>query len=208
MTPDLNRRTILVTAVAAGGAAAAGLLPSPLLAQDRTNTKETPMASLSQDSLYTTSLSATTLTGEAADRIAIRELIDAWAHFADRRLADKQAGLFTADGGYSVYDGDPATRQPIGSRRGHTEIVAALGALNKYTHTTHFNGQATIVVQGDRGVGECYCLAHQLSEENGVRKLQLLSIRYYDDYVRQNGRWLFAERKLIIDWSDTRPWMP
>lgn len=205
MDTNLNRRTLLI---AAGGAAAASILPLPVLAQDRTHNKEMPMASLSQGSLYTTSLSATTLTGEAADRVAIRELIDAWAHFADRRLADKQAGLFTADGGYSVYDGDPATGKLLGSRRGHAEIVSALGALNKYVHTTHFNGQATIMVQGDRGVGECYCLAHQLSEENGARKLQLLSIRYYDDYVREGGRWLFAERKLIIDWSDTRVWLP
>lgn len=203
MDINLDRRALLI---AAGGAAAADFLPSPLRAQDPNPNKEKPMASLSQESLYTTSLAATALTGEAADRIAIRELIDAWAHFADRRLADKQASLFTADGGYSVYDGDPATGKMLGSRRGHAEIVEALGALNKYVHTTHFNGQATIVVQGDRGVGECYCLAHQLSEENGARKLQLLSIRYYDDYVKEGGRWLFAERKLIIDWSDTRPW--
>ncbi|NEI74529.1 nuclear transport factor 2 family protein [Rhizobium lusitanum] len=158
--------------------------------------------------LYTTSLTATTLTGEAADRVAIRELIDAWAHFADRRMAEKQAGLFTADGGYSIYDGDPMTHQPIGARRGFAGIVEALGALNKYIHTTHFNGQSTIVIKGDRGVGESYCLAHQLYEENGERKLQILSIRYYDEFARQGGRWLFADRKLIIDWSDTRSWMP
>lgn len=202
---NLDRRKLLVAAVTAGGAIATGLFTSSLVDASRLNNNmETPMTSLSQNSLYTTSLSATTLTGEAADRAAIRELIDAWAHFADRRLADKQADLFTPDGGYSVYDGDPATGKLLDRGRGHAEILAALAGLNKYTHTTHFNGQATIAVQGERGVGECYCLAHQLYEENGERKLQLLSIRYHDDYVRENGRWLFFERKLIIDWSDTR----
>jgi hypothetical protein len=34
---------------------------------------------------------------EAADRIAIRLLIDAYAHCADRRGADGQMALFTAD---------------------------------------------------------------------------------------------------------------
>ena len=36
-------------------------------------------------------------TGEAADRIAIRELIDAYAHCADRRDARGQMALFTED---------------------------------------------------------------------------------------------------------------
>jgi hypothetical protein len=41
---------------------------------------------------------AATLTGEAGDRLAIKELIDAYAHDADRREAEKQANLFTVDG--------------------------------------------------------------------------------------------------------------
>jgi SnoaL-like domain len=35
--------------------------------------------------------------GEAADRLAIRELIEACAHCADRRDAKGQMALFTAD---------------------------------------------------------------------------------------------------------------
>jgi hypothetical protein len=162
------------------------------------------MTSLSQDALYSTSVNATSLTGEAADRIAIRELIDAWAHCADRRLAEKQAELFTVQGKYSIYDGDPATHAPIGMRQGKNQIVEALGALRKFAGTTHFNGQSVIVVQGDRAVGESYCLAHQLLEKDGARTLQVLSIRYLDSFERVGDRWLFAERKLIIDWSDTR----
>ena len=34
---------------------------------------------------------------EAADRLAIRELVDAYAHCADRRDADGQTALFTRD---------------------------------------------------------------------------------------------------------------
>jgi len=35
---------------------------------------------------------------EAADRLAIRELVEAYAHCADRRDAKDQMSLFTADG--------------------------------------------------------------------------------------------------------------
>jgi hypothetical protein len=31
------------------------------------------------------------------------------------------------------------------------------------------------------------------------------SIRYLDDFVKQDGRWLFAGRRLMVNWIDTRP---
>jgi hypothetical protein len=41
--------------------------------------------------------------GEAADRLAIRELIEAYAHCADRRDAKGQMSLFTPDTHFIVY---------------------------------------------------------------------------------------------------------
>jgi hypothetical protein len=44
---------------------------------------------------------------EAADRLAIRELFDAYAHCADRRDADGQKALFTVDTRFAVFmDGE------------------------------------------------------------------------------------------------------
>ena len=40
---------------------------------------------------------------EAADRLAIRELVEAYAHCADRRDANGQMSLFTADTHFVVY---------------------------------------------------------------------------------------------------------
>ena len=40
---------------------------------------------------------------EQADRLAIRELVDAYAHCADRRLAEEQKSLFTEDTHFVVY---------------------------------------------------------------------------------------------------------
>ena len=76
--------------------------------------------------------------------------------------------------------------------------------LNTFTATTHFNGQSDAVISGDHAVGETYCIAYELSTEDGQRKLQTLSIRYRDKFVRQDDRWYFAERTLIIDWKDSR----
>jgi hypothetical protein len=36
----------------------------------------------------------------------------------------------------------------------------------------------------------------------------IASIRYLDTFVRQDGEWYFAERKLMVDWIETRPLTP
>jgi ketosteroid isomerase-like protein len=46
---------------------------------------------------------ATVSPGEAADRLAIRELVEAYAHCADRRDAKGQMSLFTPDTHFVVY---------------------------------------------------------------------------------------------------------
>jgi hypothetical protein len=32
----------------------------------------------------------------------------------------------------------------------------------------------------------------------------LAAIRYHDIFVKQNGKWLFANRKLYVDWIENR----
>src|SRR5258705_11400761 len=55
---------------------------------------------------------------EAADRLAIRELVEAYAHCADRRDAKGQMALFTQDTHFVVYMDakDPKPTQELHSR--------------------------------------------------------------------------------------------
>ena len=146
------------------------------------------------------------LTGaEAADRLAIRELVDAYAHCADRRDAKGQMALFTDDTRFVVYM-DARDSEPTQDLRRREALAPVFGALNAYAATMHFNGQSTVELDGDRATGESYCLAHHLTEaEDGRRTLMVASIRYLDTFVRQDGAWLFAERRLMVNWTDTRP---
>ena len=57
---------------------------------------------------------------------------------------------------------------------------------------------------GDRATGESYCIAHHLTLEGEKRTLMVASIRYLDQFVKLDGSWLFAERKLMVDWTETR----
>jgi hypothetical protein len=69
----------------------------------------------------------------------------------------------------------------------------------------HFNGQSTVVLDGVAATGESYCLAHHVQIQDGRRSLMVASIRYLDTFTRQAGRWLFSERRLMVDWIETRP---
>jgi len=141
---------------------------------------------------------------EAADRLAIRELVEAYAYCADRRDAKGQMALFTADTRFVVYMDakNPTPTQELHSREALAPVFAD---LNKYDATTHFVGQSTIfTLEADRATGEAYCLAHHVFMQDGKRRLMLASLRYLDTFVKIDGAWLFAERLLYVDWLEER----
>jgi uncharacterized protein (TIGR02246 family) len=142
--------------------------------------------------------------GEAADRLAIRELVEAYAHCADRRDAKGQLSLFTPDTHFVVFMNakDPTPSQELHSREALTPVFAD---LNKYDATTHFVGQSTVfTLSSDRATGEAYCLAHHVTVDGGKRRMMIAALRYTDQFVKIDGAWLFAERLLYVDWIEER----
>jgi ketosteroid isomerase-like protein len=140
---------------------------------------------------------------EVADRLAIRQLIDAYAHCADRRDAKGQMALFTPDTVFEVFM-DSRSAEPTQTLRGRDALCPVFENLNTYQATTHFNGQSTVEIEGNTAKGESYCIAHHLTVDGEKRMLMVASIRYLDTFSKENGAWLFAERKLMVDWTDTR----
>jgi len=147
---------------------------------------------------------ATISPSEAADRLAIRELVEAYAHCADRRDAKGQMSLFTTDTHFVVYMNakDPTPSQELHSREALAPVFAD---LNKYAATMHFVGQSTILtLTGDHASGEAYTLAHHLTISGEKRSLMIAALRYSDQFVKLDGAWLFAERLLYVDWIEER----
>jgi hypothetical protein len=141
---------------------------------------------------------------EGADRLAIRELVEAYAHCADRRDANGQMALFTADTHFVVYMNAKDTKpsQELNSRDALAPVFAD---LNQYAATMHFVGQSTILsLTPNTGTGEAYCLAHHLTVDGEKRRLMIAALRYYDTFVKMDGSWLFAERRLYVDWLEER----
>jgi hypothetical protein len=97
---------------------------------------------------------------------------------------------------------DPTPSQELQSREALAPVFAE---LNKYDATTHFVGQSTIFsLTADRATGESYCLAHHVIVNDGRRRLMLASLRYLDTFVKIDGSWLFAKRRLYVDWLEER----
>ena len=140
---------------------------------------------------------------EAADRLAIRELFDAYANCADTRDAEGQKALFTEDTRFAVYMDGPRT-DPSYVLESREALSPVFADLNRYEVTMHFNGQSTVTLDGDRATGDSYTIAHHVYTENGVRKMMVAWLRYLDVFSKIDSSWYFAERQLILEWSETR----
>ena len=140
---------------------------------------------------------------QLADQLAIRGLVDAYAYCADRRDATGQMALFTEDTEFLVHM-DSRSPSPTQHFRGRAALAPVFDELNTYVTTMHFNGQSTAVLDGARASGVTYCLAHHVRVEGSARSLMVAAIRYLDSFVKQDGAWFFSQRRLMVDWTETR----
>lgn len=123
---------------------------------------------------------------DLADRLAIRELVDAYATCADTRNAEGQMALFTEDTVFVVHM-DSRASAPSYTLNGRASLAPVFANLNTYQATMHFNGQSTVELKGDSATGLSYCMAHHVSVQDGKQTLMIAHIRYLDQFVRQRG---------------------
>ena len=138
------------------------------------------------------------------DRLAIRHLVDQYAYCADTRDAQGQMALFTEDTRFIVFM-DAKSSEPTQVINKRADLFPVFDNLNTYRATMHFNGQSTVLeLNDDTATGIAYCIAHHQTIKDGTQKLMIANIKYHDSFVKQNGKWLFAERKLMVDWIENR----
>ena len=111
--------------------------------------------------------------------------------------------LFAPDACFAVYMSGEGS-EPTYVLEGREALSPVFADLNQYDVTTHFNGQSTVTLDGDTAAGECYTIAHHLSTADGERKIMIASLRYLDTSSKVDGAWYFSQRKLIVDWMETR----
>ncbi len=127
-----------------------------------------------------------TIVRELADREAIRDLANRYAHYVWEGDVDGVAALFTEDGRMITPDLPPLeSREAI--REAYTKIFAESDLL-PFVH------QHVIEVDGDTAVGWVYLdLRHNLEERPVIG-----AGVYRDTYRRVDGQWKIASRDLTI----------
>jgi hypothetical protein len=113
--------------------------------------------------------------------------------------------LFTPETHFVVY---MDAKHPTPSQELHSRdaLAPVFDALNQYHATMHFVGQSTISsLTKNQATGQAYCLAHHLTVNGDRRRLMIAALRYADTFAKLDGVWLFAERRLYVDWIEERP---
>jgi hypothetical protein len=157
-----------------------------------------------------------------ADRLELRELVDAYAMAADHGDGDWFRTLWLPDARLTVHEGGSPAEATFTGLDALARIPALLG---RYALTLHVvaNHLCRTDPESDGGAatGEAYCLAHHVSappseaevdaeaeaeDDRGEQDDYVMAIRYVDRYGRDgDGRWRFATREVRRQWTKHEP---
>ncbi|MEX2785001.1 nuclear transport factor 2 family protein [Streptococcus sp. H49] len=137
---------------------------------------------------------------ELAARSELKLLVDRYANESDKDNQDYYVNIFTPDCQVRVY-----FNNEVGMEFDNVQdLIAAYKSFGAAKEALHINGQQVVEFQdAEHATGVCYGLAHLVNEEDGADKITTHGIRYYDSYVKQNGKWLIAERDQYFVFSKT-----
>ncbi len=136
---------------------------------------------------------------EMESRIAIRTLVDEFAVLADEKDFRKQLELFTENARVETY----VNGNSVAKLSGRKELGDAFeGFLKNFDTVYHFNGQQIVSISGNNATGTLYCMTYLFGKENGKRMRTTFGIRYKDEYVFENGKWLINKRTSYFQWQD------
>jgi uncharacterized protein (TIGR02246 family) len=123
---------------------------------------------------------------------AITSCIARYARALDDRDFDAVAACFTADA--------QVTYSGVALAPGREAIVDYLQGLRSLIASTHIMSQPVIDIDGDRARVETSGLAFLVASTDAQPVVRTRGLRYVDQFVRQDGRWLIAERVHRCDW--------
>jgi hypothetical protein len=135
---------------------------------------------------------------ELLDKQAIAELLYAYGEGIDRRDHKLLETVFTEDCQlhYGAYD-QPASFLVENWRADRPPA---------FLMTHHLYGNIVVRFQGaDRARSITYFFAHHRAKHDGQIMDEMVRGRYLDRLIKYGGRWRFAERTIVFDWSKLAP---
>ena len=137
------------------------------------------------------------------DRIALKALVDCYATESDKMNQDIYVEIFRPDIKLNVYFGDKLGMQ---ANEVH-DMIRQYKAFGAAKVSFHMNGQQSVTFQDDtHATWTCYALASLVNPgDDGKDKLTVHAVRYYDKYVKIDGRWWITEREQHFEWTTVPP---
>jgi hypothetical protein len=134
------------------------------------------------------------------DRLALRELVDAYAMAVDRRDEAWFRSLWLPDARLTTHFGDGP---PEGDMQGIEAIARVTTLIARFPLTLHLVANHLCWPDGDAVTGEAYSVAHHLTPtDDGRHDDYVMAIRYLDRYRRDEaGTWRFARREVRRQWT-------
>jgi hypothetical protein len=128
----------------------------------------------------------------------IRELALLYSRGVDRKDPALLRTLYTKDG--MDFHGDKFR----GPAEDYVQFLEA--SMPHLRYSGHHICNHLISVDGDNGYGEVYALAYHIyRDRSGGYVEDLQTVRYLDQYRKEDGRWRFAQRDVIFDAVSVRP---
>ena len=130
------------------------------------------------------------MSGTAADRLAIRELVENWAVWRDSGDWDRFRTVWHSDGRMmATWFQGPAEDFIRVSREGFARGVRIL----------HFLGGVSVDLAGDRAIAQTKMTISQRGQVQGVLCDVVCTGRFYDFLERRDGRWGIVLRQPIYE---------
>ena len=133
-----------------------------------------------------------TLEELAREKEAIAELIARYNYAIDHNDFQGWANCFAPEG---IFDG------MIGRYAAHRELDRFTAEVKKLTaatpHLRHYVTNILTEVNGSEARSRCFLLMTSTSKESGTKVV--IAGEYEDTLVKRDGKWLFTERKVLMD---------
>jgi hypothetical protein len=124
------------------------------------------------------------------DRAAIREAIENWGLYRDSGRWDDLRALYSRDG----------TMQTSWSNGSAVEFVErSMESAKRGTRVQHFIGAATIDVNRDKAIAESRMVILLRASLQGAEVDVTCYARFYDRFIRSDGKWVIKSRVPIYE---------
>lgn len=121
----------------------------------------------------------------------LRNLVDAYAALGDEKKISEVMGLFVPDATYTVYMGGNLVASTTGTDTLAKEFNGHASQVKTYFT---LNGPHTVTINGQSATGVSFSQIKMIRESDGKSVLTDYSVRYDDQYILKEAKWLIKER--------------